>query len=511
MTTKTLRGYQSRALDELRAAIRAGHRRILLALPTGGGKSVIFSKVIASANEKKNPVLFLVHKRELVRQASGHLKNEGVPHGIIMAGEVMNLDAANQVCSKDTLHRRAVASMKLVLPPARVIVVDEAHRTGTTTYNDILDQYPDAILIGVTATPTRKNGRGLGAQWDKLIVVTTVAELQEMGFLCQTRYMVPAIPDLKNIGTQDGDYVEEQLQKLMDDAKLIGSVVDHWLRYAENRQTIVFATGVSHSMHLRDRFLLAGVPAAHVDGGTLRKERDAIFAAFERGEIRVLCNCNIATEGLDIPDTGCVVLARPTRSIVFHLQSIGRGLRPKEDGSDCLIIDHAGNVLRLGPAEREHEWSLDDQTTVYENDAKRESEKKERKETEYVCGGCGTLFKSSPVCPHCHTPLESHGRAVDTAKGELTLYRVKEEKKPAKKQFSMQEKQRFYSMLLWRAQEKGYQKGWVSHKYQERFGVWPKDMKDQRLIPDAQFNSYMQHLAIKFAKGKEKHGSRGSS
>lgn len=504
MAAKELRIPQKRALYEVRKAVAEGHRRILLVAPTGFGKSVVFSKVIASANHKGNPTVFFVHKRELVKQASKHLRNEGVHHGIIMAGEPVNQLASNQVCSKDTLHAR-IKNGKLEAPPAKVVVVDEAHHTGSASYNFILDHYPDAIMIGVTATPTRKSGRGLGDQWDKIIVVTTVEELQEMGFLCRTRYMVPNIPDLSGVASANGDYVEEQLQKVMDKKSLVGNIVQHWLRYSGRRQTVVFASGVGHSKHLMEHFRMAGVAAAHVDAKTPQEERDQIHDDFESGKITVLCNFGIYTEGVDMPDVGCVVLARPTKSIVFHLQSIGRGMRPKADGSDCLIIDHAGNVLRLGVAEMEHEWSLDTEVSVIQRDADKAASddgEKEHKAAEFICGTCGSIFESAPRCPHCGAPLEMTGKKLETAKGELTLYKPKNKK--VEKQYTMLEKQRFYSMLIFHAQKKGYQDGWVAHKYREKFGVWPKGLERTRLPPDFEFGNYIKHLNIKAAKSRQR-------
>jgi len=503
MTVKTLRPYQQRAFDELRKAVADGHKRILLVIPTGGGKSVVFSKVISSANDKGNPVVFLVHKRELVHQASGHLENEQVHHAIIMAGEPQNQMASNQICSKDTLYSR-IKNGKMKPPRAKLMVIDEAHRTGSSTYNHILDaeEYENTIIIGVTATPTRKTGRGLADQWDKMIVVTTVAELQEMGFLCQTRYMVPAIPDLSGVSSSNGDYVDEQLQKIMDDKTLIGNIVDHWLKYAGWRQTIVFASGVGHSKHLRDHFTMHGVVAAHIDAHTEQGERDQIHDDFAAGKITVLCNVGIYTEGVDMPNVGCIVLAKPTKSIVYHLQAGGRGLRLKEDGSDCLIIDHAGNVLRLGPMEMDHEWSLEDEKTVYERDGERQAseDEKEHKETEYICGKCGNIFISQPTCPTCGEPIVQTGKKLEVAQGELTLYKPK---KAPKQPASKLEKQRFWSMLLWRAEKKSYQRGWASHKYKEKFGVWPKGMVDERLPPDFEFDKYIKYLNIKAAKSRQ--------
>jgi len=500
---RILRGYQQRGLDELRQAVRDGFRRILLVLPTGGGKSVIFSKLIQSANQKGNPVLFLVHKRELVYQASDHMDKEGVQHGIIMAGEPMNKMKQVQLASTLTLWTRAKRHERIDMPPAKVVVVDEAHRTGSKTYNQILDDYDDSILIGVTATPVRKNGRGLGNQFEKMIVISSISELQELGFLCQVEYMVPNIPDLSEVDINDGEFVEEQLQEVMDNKHLVGNIVDHYIKFAKGRQAVLFAAGVRHSIHLRDRFRMKGIAAEHIDANTNTAERDEIHDRFEKGEIQVICNYAIYTEGVDMPELSCVINARPSRSIVFHLQSIGRGLRPKKDGGNCLVIDHSGNVLRMGPVEMDHEWSLDEFEVIYDRDASNEERKeREKKETEYICSNCGTMFESEPRCPTCGEPLAKIGRDIKVAKGELTLYKPKLKKKD--KEPSKEEKQLWYSMFLHYAKSKSYQDGWVSHKYKEKFGVWPRDMKRSPIPPSVEFNNYMKYLRIKYIKQQEK-------
>jgi len=499
---KELRKHQSRAIYELRKAVADGYKRILLVAPTGSGKSVMFSKIIESATNKGNPVLFLVHKRELIFQASKHMDNEGVYHGVIMSGVVPTPMANVQLASIMTIHRRKKKTM-FTLPRAKVVIVDEAHRTGSNTYNELLDEYDDEskVLIGFTATPVRKNGRGLGKQFEKMIVVTSVSELQELGFLCETEYMVPSIPDLSSIDVRDGDYVEEQLQELMDDKTLVGNIVDHYVRYASGRKAVVFASGIQHSIHLKDRFLVAGYRAAHIDANTPQKERDEIHDKFERNELDIICNVNIYTEGVDMPDVSCVIIARPSRSLVFHLQSIGRGLRPKPDGGNCLIIDHAGNCLRMGWAETDFDWSLDEFETIYERSAANDDKPKEQNDTKYICSNCGTIFDHSPRCPKCGEPIERHGKKLEAAKGELTLFRPKKEKKEKGPE---RNKQEWYSMFTFVANKKGYQRGWIAHKYREVFGVWPKDLSHHALPPTADFNNYMKHLAIKNRKRREK-------
>jgi len=494
MSEKTLRPYQNRLLNELKEAFKAGHRKILIQLPTGGGKSIVFSKVISGADAKDNHTLFLVHRRELIRQASEHMDNENVYHGIIMAGQVPELYAKTQLASVDTLRSRCITREIIPWPTAEVMVVDEAHHVGSKTYEKIFNKYDDALIIGVTATPCRGNGKGLGDFFDYLIIGATVRELMDAGFLAEASYMVPAVPDMQGIKTARGDYVESQLAKVMNQSKLLGDVVEHWKKYASDRQTIAFSVNVAHSIAMRDNFINAGVPAAHIDGRTLQEERDQIISDFRAGKYSVLSNCQVFTEGVDMPEVGCVILARPTKSLGLYLQMAGRGLRPKDDGSDCIILDHAGNVYRHGAVDEEHYWTLENRT-IQEVDREKKEGGEESLAREFVCDNCGNIFSKQAICPKCGTALGAHGKDVATAKGELVEFKVKEKKEKVEPYT----KQEFYSMLLTHAETKGYKSGWAANKYKEKYKDWPDKLHRGLMTRTPDFMNYVKYLNIKAA------------
>lgn len=512
MAERVLRPYQNKLINAIRESYLRGNRKILLQLPTGGGKSVIFSKIIGGANKKQSGMLFLVHRRELINQASEHLGHEGVPHGIIMAGVMADRDNRNQLASIQTLWSRCFQKEMIPVPAGDVVVIDEAHHVGSMTFDEILKYYEDSFVLGVTATPTRKNGKGLGEYFEDLILArdygASVRDLMDAGFLAEASYMVPAVPDLDGVRVARGDYVEDQLASVMDDAKLIGDLVDHYKKHAEHRKAIAFAVNVAHSVHIRDAFSAAGIPAAHIDGKTGIEEREQIIADYESGRYQVLTNCEIFTEGYDMPAVDAIIMARPTKSLRMYLQMGGRGLRPKDDGGDCLILDHAGNVLRHGPLDEEHEWSLDERTTVQQRDAERkaddEEEGGEKEEKEYRCESCGFVFKHQALCPKCGTPLPKFAKDMETARGELVG--LPGTKKPKKKKATREEKQRWWSYFLSYASQKGYKPGWAFHKYQEKFGVAPRGLEDRRHLGDypVEFKNYIKHLNIKFAKSKHR-------
>jgi superfamily II DNA or RNA helicase len=201
------------------------------------------------------------------------------------------------------------------LPPATLVVVDECHHATANTWRTILDAYPNAVILGLTATPCRGDGRGLGVIFETMIECPQVAELIELGFLVKSRVYAPSTPDLRGVEDRHGDYIESQLAERMDRAKLVADIVSTWHKLGEQRKTVCFATGVGHSIHLRDRFNEAGVRAEHIDGGTPKDERDATLARLPSGEIEVVTNCMVLTEGWDMPEVACCILARPTKKM----------------------------------------------------------------------------------------------------------------------------------------------------------------------------------------------------
>ena len=249
-----LRPYQREAIGQFNGEVAAGRRRVLLVAPTASGKTVIAGAIIAEAAAEGRRILFLAHRRELIQQAGRKLYAGGVDHGIIQAGFSRRPGAPVQVASVQTLHARAIRSAAMDLPPADMVVVDEAHHVRARTYQRLLLAFPEAIVLGLTATPCRGDGRGLGNVFDALIECPPVAELIAAGYLVPTKVYAPTRPDLAGVKVERGDYVEKQLAERMDKPRLIGDVIGHWFKLGERRPTVVFATGVGHSVHLRDEF-----------------------------------------------------------------------------------------------------------------------------------------------------------------------------------------------------------------------------------------------------------------
>jgi DNA repair protein RadD len=400
-----------------------------------------------------------------------------------------------QVCSIQTLHARAIRGARIELPPADVIFIDECHRIRARTYRQLLERYPTAIIVGLTATPVRGDGRGLGAAFDILVEGAPIAELIAEEYLVGTRFYAPARPDLKGIKVRLGDYVESQLAERMDKPKLVGDIVEHWLRLGENRRTVVFATGVAHSIHIRDEFRRAGIRAEHIDGTTPVEERDRILAQLAVGEIDIVCNCAVLCEGWDRPEVSCLILARPTKSLGLYLQMVGRVLRIFPGKTDALILDHSGAVFEHGFPEDQIEWTLEEDRKARNKAHARRGQYHAPQLT--TCPKCSAVRMEGKPCPACGWRPAAKPESVEVADGELGLLG-----RDGNVTAPYQDKVRFQRQLIWIAQEKGHSRHWVSHTYRAKFGVWPKTAAVDPQPPDPAVRAFVRARAIAYAKSR---------
>ncbi len=488
----SLRPYQNKAIELTRGALSAGSKRPLIVMPTGAGKSPVFGEVISLASLKGKISIFLCHRRNLVYQfRETLLKHFGIDPGFMMAGEDYSPGLQVYVGTVQTYQRRLKLGDRFEIP-ADIIFVDEAHLSVSKRYTDIFEAHGNAIVIGTTATPCRSDQRGLGEVYDNLIDVVGTQELTDDGFLAPVRYFVPSDPDLGKIKIKMGDYDNKELAAKVDKPKIVGDVVDNWLKYAEGRNTIVFAVNVAHSKHIREGFDRVGIPSAHLDAKSSDDERDRVFKQMEDGEIKIVCNCALYQEGMDVPDISCVVIARPTKSLALYRQCAGRGMRISEGHDDMILLDHGGVVDEHGLLTDDIMWTLDGGKKAWSKKKKEEKDKKL-----VICRSCKQVFESRDNCPDCGTEVKSFGRDVETVNGGL-------EEVGSKTKATMAEKRIFYGMALGYSREKGWSDGAAAHKYREKYGVWPKGMKSMAPIkPDIHFLAYMKHLAIKWYKSKE--------
>jgi len=492
--------YQQRAVGDVISAL---HRRPILVAPTGSGKTVMATALVEQLGLG---TLWLAHRKELIDQAARRLEAHGLVCGIIMAGYASMPLAQVQVASVQTLIRRDK-------PRADLIVIDECHHATADSYQSILDAYPDARVIGLTATPFRLDGHGLGDLFGELVVAAYPHVLCDSGVLHQPKVWASKSPDLRGVKVIAGDYSIGALAARTNTQELNADIVATWLKRAAGRRTVAFAVDMAHSRAITDAFCQSGIAAEHVDGSTPPDERDAILARLASGQTLIVSNCMVLTEGWDLPALECAIIARPTASLNLHLQMIGRVMRAAEGKDGAIVLDHAGNHHIHGLVTRRLNYSLNGEKVGHSEPLGLRR-----------CAECGLLFELHlESCPECgwmpsaedrrRERLEIHGG------GELTefddssfeyrrqIWNLIEAEREAmgyregwsffrfKERFgdppvigeidgvielidpahaTMDQKRAVYQRLLATAHERGFADGWVAHRFRETFGCWPR-------------------------------------
>lgn len=330
---------------------------MLFVLPTGGGKSLIFSHITQQAALRGSRVLILVHRVELLDQASRSLTSMGVDHGLIAAGRGMNLLEPVQLGSIQTVARRLDS-----LPHFDLVVVDEAHHTNSKTWASTIGRFKDAgaFVLGVTATPCRGDGQGLIAHFNAMVLGPSAADLTFAGYLAPARLLGPPVGfSAAGIRTKMGDFDMGQAAKALEGRQITGDAVSHFQRYLPDGTAIAFCCSVAHAEAVAEAFRSRGITAASIDGKMDTSTRRDLLARLGTGDIRVLTSCSLIGEGVDVPSVGGCILLRPTQSLSLHLQMIGRALRPSPGKDEAVILDHVGNLERLGSHLDVQPWTLD--------------------------------------------------------------------------------------------------------------------------------------------------------
>lgn len=403
-----LRDYQEAAISRIRDSFRQGNKRVLLVSPTGSGKTVIFSYVAAGTAKNHKRVLIIAHRRELLKQISKALKAAGVKHAVLTAGYRGIPATPVVVASVFTLAKRLK-----YWPEPSLIVGDECHHfTPDSTWGKVVNHFPNAFLLGVTATPERLDGKGLGLMFDDMVVGPSVAELTAQGFLSPADVYAPSIPDLNSVRSRAGDYAGTDLEVAMDKPSITGSAVSHYTKLAAGKRACVFCVSVKHAKDVAEDFRRVGYNAHHVDGSMDIDVRDKILSDFESGTVQVLTSCDLISEGFDIPAIEVAILLRPTQSLSLYLQQVGRAIRIHPDKTSTIVLDHAGNTARHGFIDEHRDWELTDGSVR----KKREGEQPSPART---CPDCYAVHRPMPVCPKCGHVYKANNRKVEEREGEL--------------------------------------------------------------------------------------------
>jgi DNA repair protein RadD len=465
MSLRPLRPHQDRALGSLRASLACGHRRPMLQAPTGFGKTLTAAHIIQRALDKGKRVAFIVPAISLIDQTVAAFEAEGILCLGVMQGihERTDRDQPIQVCSVQTIARRKRPNVDLV-------IVDEAHQMHKEIFRWMKDA-PGVPFIGLSATPW---SRGLGKYYDDLVIAATTRELIDAGYLSDFVAYAPSEPDLAGVRTVAGEFQQDELADAMDRPAITGDIISTWLQRGEDRPTIAFCVNRNHAKHVAERLESAGVAVEYIDGETSREDREAVFARFRSGATKILCSVGVLTTGFDA-DVRCIVDAQPTKSRILFVQKIGRGLRTADGKDHLLILDHAGNHLRLGMVSDIGQNHLDD-GKERQNVGQRGRERSEP--LPRLCEGCKAVVpRAARKCPSCGSPI--HARTeVEAVDGELIELGSRRSGQP-----SIEDKAAFFGELKGHATLRGYNDGWASHKYRERFGVWPNDPRIRCAAP----------------------------
>lgn len=432
-----LHSYQQNLVNKARNAFKDGFRAPCIVAPCGAGKSVIISEIARMTTEKGNKVLFLVHRKELIEQIENTFRLNEVDLDLVQFGMVQTI--VRRLNKTDRPH---------------LIITDESHHGLAKSYRTIYEYFSDVLRLSFTATPIRLNGEGLGDVNDILLEEVNAEWLIENGFLSPYKYYAPKLidDDLLKLNS-----MKEFSNKSMDDAignVIYGDVIGHYKKLADGEQAIAYCHSVAASLELAETFNSFGIPAAHIDGKTDKKQRGEIIEKFRRREIQVLTNVDLIGEGFDVPDCSTVIMLRPTQSLSLYIQQSMRGMRYKA-GKTSIIIDHVGNVQRFGLPDEKREWSL--------NGKKKQSSEATIKIRQ--CENCFAVYSiQEKICPMCGHEMKTERKNEKEHDKTAELEEVKKGEIKVTLDFREPKDCRNMSELYELAKNRGYKRGWAYHQ-----------------------------------------------
>lgn len=462
-----LRDYQDELISNLRASLRRS-KRVLVQAPTGAGKTVLASYMIEGTRGRSQAAWFICHRAELVEGTSKTFTKFGIHHGIIAGGFPQHLQQLVQVCSIDTLKNRLAT-----LQAPRLAIIDEAHHCSAAGWALVVEWLHShgTIVIGLSATPQRLDGQGLDAHFDEMVPGPAVAWLIENGHLARYKIFAPSTPDMKGVRKQMGDYARGETAERMDKPKLIGDTIGHWRKLADGLRTVAFAVNRAHSLHIVEQFNAAGIPFAHLDGDTPKRERAATIQRYAAGEIIGLSNVGLFGEGFDLSAIAqrdvtidAVLDCAPTMSLSAYMQRGGRMLRPYPDKVG-VYLDHAGNSARHGFFDDEREWTL-------EGKQKGKAANDNAPPPPLTCDGCFNQIKrpTPAECPHCGKRLMAEAKPIEVGEGDLHEVTEAEKKATRQRLKAEQAEAKTLDELVNLARKRGYKSPmkWAQHVHGNR-------------------------------------------
>lgn len=445
-----LRPYQTDVLQTVQTRL-AQHRRVVMVLPTGGGKTLMFSTL---AQQTPGTVLILVHRAELLDQVSRTLTSLDVAHGLIAPNEPWYRTRRVQVASVQSLIRRLADT-----PKPDLVIIDEAHHCVTgNTWGRVCNAWPQALRLGVTATPCRLSGEGLRDLFDTMVVGPTTKQLIDDGYLSDYTIYAPPAMWTQGLHRRGGDYARDEASQAASKPTITGNAIAHYQNVAPGSRALVFTVSRQHAEGVRDRFVASGVRADLLDGTLDRATRRERVDHFTSGELRILVTVDLVSEGFDVPAVETIISLRPTQSLTLWLQQVGRGLRPYPGKPRATILDHAGNTLLHGLPDDEREWSLDGAEQRTNTGGKGINVR--------TCGQCFQAVKApASVCPGCGYVFPVESRVVEEVSGELVELEKERVRRAQKREVGQA---RDLAALIAIEQQRGYKRGWAHYIWRAR-------------------------------------------
>jgi len=449
--------HQKRAVEGVLKKYSRGCKAPLLVAMCGFGKTVVFSHIAARARAKGNRILVVLHRQELMRQTCSTLDQFNVPYGLIAAGQSSDEQQLVQVASIYTLARRLGA-----IEPPRLIVIDEAHHASANTWRNVIKGFPSAKILGVTATPIRNSGAGLGDIFDSLVVGESTEWLIAGGWLAKpTYYVPPQVADFADVKSRAGDYAQDALAERMDKPHITGDAVSHYLKICPGAPAVAFCTSIRHAESVAECFRKRGINALSIDGSLSDADRAGRIDDLAAGRIKVLTSCELISEGFDLPAVTAAIMLRPTQSLAVWIQQAGRAIRPAPGKERAIILDHVGNVERHGLIEDVRDWTL-------EGRKKRERAANDNFPIIRRCPSCFVVYRPGrKTCPECGAESVPSQREIEQREGELRELQRQAEHKQARREVAHAQSLEDLTEL---GRRRGYQypREWAEHVMRAR-------------------------------------------
>jgi len=471
-----LRDYQKKIIREVIAQLEKGHKRILIVLPTGGGKTAISSDLGQRCYAKGRTSTFVCHRRELIKQTYNTYLKHDLTASFIAGGKRFNPNNPIQIASVNTLVNRLET-----IPVPDVVFVDEAHHTCASQWAKVVKHYEKSVHIGLTATPIRLDGKSLGGYYDVIVEVCSTKWLIEQGYLVDYQYYAPSTIDKSQLEMRNGDFTKASLEKANFESKIVGDNIEYYKLHAMGKRNVIFARNVKQSLRIVEKYNSEGIPAKHLDGTTPTGERDKAIKDFEAGKILVLSNVDLFGEGFDLPSIEVVSLLTVSNSLSRVIQWWGRGLRTvyakgfdlstqegrlaaikASDKKFALIFDHGSNYETHLLPDEERKWSLHNGVKPKKKSAEDDGLTIKR------CPICFRPHRPAVTCPFCGHRYQANGKDLKEVAGELVLINSEEHKKAQRKEMVAVST---FAELVSIEKDRNYKIGWAENQWKYKTGI----------------------------------------